>query len=169
MWQRASRVAVIVAWVMLASGARSQGMLKWTTIATGLEITSASFPHRPGAVTSMKVTAIRVDPRSYRLRVTDLLTLRMAPSTSSGRPTGARFEIPSLRALALARPDVLVGINGGFITSYAFPRPVGLVISNGLTISAESPLKLLSGLVCVHRTTGAIQIAFQIPGAGAPD
>lgn len=160
----ASLVAAVIACDLLASGIQLPAQARWTKLAPGLELGLASFPHRPGAVSSLNVTVVRADPRYYRLRVTDVTALSQQGTRS--RPTKTitqRSGIPSLRTLSLTRPEVAVAMNGGFITSYAFPRPVGLVKVSGLTLSAASTSKPLTGVLCV-RGTGAAEIAFYRSG-----
>jgi uncharacterized protein YigE (DUF2233 family) len=106
----------------------------------------------------VNVTVIRADSRFYRLRVTDVTALH---EQTAGRVSAAtqRSSIPSLRSLAIARPEAAAAVSGGFITSYAFPRPVGLVMANGRTLNAGSASRLLSGVLCVE-ATGGIEIRF---------
>src|SRR5580765_5096964 len=158
MRQFASGAAVVLIGLVLSSSVRSQTAIRWTMISPGLEVTAADYPHRPPAISSVNVTVLRADPKLYRLRVTDMSSLPHKDVAGSAKSSNVQpYGIPSLRTLILVRRDVAVAINGGFITSYAFPRPQGLVISDTKTISAASSARLLSGVLCI-RNTGAVEI-----------
>ena len=121
----------------------------WRRVIPGLEVASAQVPHRaPSPISTVRLTALRADPNLIRVRVIDV----GAASESAGvvaRQQLSRYGIASLRSLQSSLPRAVAAINGGFVTSYAFPRPVGLAVVNHKEIGRLSEAVLLSGVLCV--------------------
>ena len=121
----------------------------WTRVSSGLEVATAHYKHRPGAVSSFTVTALRADLKRHELRVVDLNDAQ----TGKGKAHDAD-EGGTIRALT-AMPRLVAAMSGGFITSYSYPRPIGLVVTNKGTRNPLSRSKLFSGVLCVD---GARQV-----------
>jgi hypothetical protein len=116
----------------------------WRQLSPGLEVYSGEYKQRE-PYNSTHVLAIRVDQRSYRLRIASLAGLPQQSGTISGQP---RQSASTLRSL-IDNHKIVAAMNGSYVTSYAFPRSLGFARSGGITVAPVSKAKLLSGLICV--------------------
>jgi hypothetical protein len=128
--------------VAMVSTAQTQPLPPWQTLQSGLEVLKTEYRHR-GSNEPVKVLAIRFAPRRFRLEVVDLSRLRSQSTEQSS-------TVPSLRLLA-GDSRWVAGLNGSYVSSYAFPRPLGLVRVRGTSLARMSGAKPFSGVVCVHR------------------
>jgi hypothetical protein len=106
----------------------------WTDLRTGMAVFTGSYSHR-APLQQVRIVAIRMDQSLYRLRVVDLSTNQMAPTLS----------------LLASDAKAVAAINGAYVTSYAFPRPLGFARVRGSALSRMNPGRLFSGVLCIDK------------------
>ena len=121
------------------------GALEWQEVAPGMQVAETTFQHRT-SVRSVAVLAVKFDPRRFGVEVLDLA----ARSTASGKADQHPLAIASLREVA-ADSRWVAGINGAYVTSYAFPRPAGMLRVRGVAVTRMNGNKPFSGVVCLSR------------------
>jgi uncharacterized protein YigE (DUF2233 family) len=109
-----------------------------------MDVWTGDYAHR-APINRARISVARFDTRRFRLRV---VRLYAGAGSSSQQAMQQAYLIPSLRRLNdELRP--IAAMNGGYVTSYAFPSPTGLVRVNGKSVSAMSTSRLLSGVLCL--------------------
>ena len=108
----------------------------WNVLRPGLETVNSNFRDQDTVVT---FTAARCDPKIYRIRVVS--TFREIGKANS-------YAAFSIREVARVTRALLV-VNAGSTDSYSLPAPVGLLITDGITISGIARSAKNGGVFCV--------------------
>jgi hypothetical protein len=120
----------------------------WKDVEPGLAVYRGQYDHRQ-PIGKVAVTALRFNAKTFRLRV-------IAPSAGRTRSSLATTSL-TLRSL-MGTPTYIAGTNGGFVTSLAFPKPVGLAKADGVLGSpASTGSQKLTGVVCIEKS-GAVSL-----------
>lgn len=120
--------------------AQLSGAADWLPVDEGVEYVDVAAETARGEI---EVTAVRVDPARVRVEVVSSIAIVEA----AGRPP---YPAYSLREIADAAQPV-AAINGGYIASFAYPLPAGLVLDRGTLHGRFNSLSTLqSGVLCLE-------------------
>jgi hypothetical protein len=139
---------------LLVIGSSSAEPMHWEIVSDGFDVASGDYRHRD-PIRTAHLTAVRLDQSKFAVRIA-------TNANETARGTG---QILTLRAFS-SDPHVVAGINGSYVTSYAFPKSVGLARAAGVTIAPYRKTKLLSGALCVSES-GILRIVAATVAPGA--
>jgi hypothetical protein len=129
----------------------AQGIPGWTPERSGARIYEAKLK-QIGIERDGELFAIRFSRHHYTIGVMAIGSHRAIKSSSwadQDRGGGTLRELTTDRTIVAA-------VNGGFITSYAFPQPLGLTIVEKKPLARRNPGKLMSGILCIRSDGNAV-------------